>query len=95
MTHEEAIHALDTLVEAYGVAIRAIRAQINVKGVEIDTVKSAKLDRSQWNGCGWCKRFQGKFDETKEDLYCRFCGRPLTEESWAELERRINDGTAD
>ena len=29
--------------------------------------------------------------------YCPFCGRPLTEESWAELERRIggNDGTAD
>lgn len=29
--------------------------------------------------------------------YCHHCGRPLTEESWAELERRIggNDGTTD
>lgn len=24
--------------------------------------------------------------------YCPFCGRPLTEEAWAELERRINGG---
>lgn len=59
-----------------------------------DTLRT-KLDRSRWEGCGWCKRFQGKFDETKEDLYCRFCGRPITEEAWAELERRINDGTTD
>lgn len=29
--------------------------------------------------------------------YCPFCGRPLTEEAWAELEAKIggNDGTAD
>lgn len=52
----------------------------------------AKLDRSRWEGCGWCKRFQGKFDETKADRYCRFCGRPLTEEVWAEMERRVSDG---
>lgn len=23
--------------------------------------------------------------------YCPFCGRPLTEEAWAELERRIGE----
>lgn len=28
-------------------------------------------------------------------MFCPFCGRPLTEEAWAELERRINGGTAD
>lgn len=27
--------------------------------------------------------------------YCPFCGRPLTEEAWAELERRVNGGTTD
>lgn len=27
--------------------------------------------------------------------FCHTCGRPLTEEAWEELERRINDGTAD
>lgn len=30
-----------------------------------------------------------------ESRFCPICGRPLTEETWAELERRINDGAAD
>lgn len=32
-----------------------------------------------------------------EHRFCPMCGRPLTEEAWAELERRIggNDGTDD
>lgn len=25
--------------------------------------------------------------------FCPYCGRPITDEAWAELERRINDGT--
>lgn len=28
-------------------------------------------------------------------LYCPRCGRPLTEEAWAELVRRINGGKTD
>lgn len=33
-------------------------------------------------------------DLTFEQIkYCPFCGRPLTEEAWAELERRITDET--
>jgi len=31
----------------------------------------------------------------KPNNFCQSCGRPLTEEAWAELERRINDGTTD
>lgn len=27
--------------------------------------------------------------------YCPFCGKPLTEEAWVELERRINGGKTD
>lgn len=27
--------------------------------------------------------------------YCPMCGRPLTKEAWAELERRINGGAVD
>lgn len=27
--------------------------------------------------------------------YCPFCGRPLTEEALAELERKMNNGTTD
>lgn len=28
-------------------------------------------------------------------MFCPFCGRPLTEEAWAELEGRINGGATD
>lgn len=34
------------------------------------------------------------FSRYKILKFCPFCGRPLTEEAWAELERRINSGTA-
>ena len=30
-----------------------------------------------------------KFGWVKEPEYCPICGRPLTEEAWAELERKI------
>ena len=86
MNNEEVIHALDTLVEAYGIEIRALRAQRDVNRVEIDTVKHAKLDRSRWRweGCETCKG--GRY---RRGEYCPGCGKPLTEEAWAELERRI------
>ena len=48
----------------------------------------AKLDRSRWEGCRFCIGFWNYG-------FCPECGRPLTEEAWAELERRINGGTAD
>ena len=91
MTNEEAIHALDTLVEAYGIAIRALHAQKDSNLVEIDQVKPAKLDRSRWEGCEYCKNM------SILKGFCYSCGRPLTEEAWAELERKIggNDGTTD
>lgn len=91
MTREEAIQSLSMLRifdapdlnEAVKMAVSAIRSQQT----------TAKMDRSRWDGCGWCRRFQGKFDETKADRYCKLCGRPLTGEAWAELERRINNGS--
>ena len=33
--------------------------------------------------------------EYKATNFCPVCGHPLTEEAWAELERRINGGTTD
>lgn len=52
-----------------------------------------KLDRSRWEGCEYCK------DIPKSILkgFCYACGRPLTEEAWAELEQRIggNDEKTD
>lgn len=91
MNREEAIKHLDIirvfdapkLNEALKMAIEALRAQQT----------SAKLDRSRWEGCDCCTAGDSEFryllDKWGEDDYCPRCGRPLTEEAWAELERRI------
>lgn len=55
----------------------------------------AKLDRSRWEGCKDCKRQWGVLHdrtsrfEIRRKMFCGSCGRPLTEEAWAELERRM------
>lgn len=46
---------------------------------------SGKLDRSRWEGCRYCKDIPTSILKG----FCYACGRPLTEEAWAELERRI------
>lgn len=61
------------------------------------------LDRRQWEGCPDCRREWGVLDgrtnrfEMREQIFCGSCGRPLTDQAWAELERRIggNDGKTD
>lgn len=43
------------------------------------------LDRSLWKGCPYCKDIPASILKG----FCYACGRPLTEEAWAEMERRI------
>lgn len=62
------------------------------------------LDRSRWEGCEFCletlKRYPWVTAESilersmmfKTPNYCPFCGKPLKEEYWVGLERRINGG---
>lgn len=58
----------------------------------------AHIDRSKWEECDLCSLPDGKtasrliLAETcnGEAKYCPSCGRPLTEEAWAELERRLS-----
>lgn len=101
MTNEDAIRSIERhmiahrmgkyphilIKEALEMAITALRAQKT----------PAKLDRSRWEGCKLCDEptIVG-FTTYCGYQYCKNCGRPLTEESWAELKRRIggNDGTA-
>ena len=50
--------------------------------------QTAHIDRDAWELCMWCtlnRQFQ-------ENRYCQACGRPLTDEAWAELERRVFGG---
>ena len=42
-----------------------------------------RIDREKWEPCMWCV-LNGQFGLNN---YCSSCGRPLTEEAWAELER--------
>lgn len=51
----------------------------------------ASLDRRRWEGCEYCKDIPASILKG----FCYACGRPLTDEAWAELERRINDETTD
>lgn len=110
MTREEAIkfaHYAPQLSqepevrEFYRMCERSLRAQ----------QAAAKLDRSRWEGCEWCKQrycdncfWQIKMKDSSKCgrcidksewsplvSYCSNCGMPLTEEAWAELERRINE----
>lgn len=64
-------------------AIQALRAQ------------QTPLDRSRWEGCNYCNEYGVVLAAFDGWSYCNCCGRPLTKEAWAELERRINGGTAD
>lgn len=97
MTREEAAEILDgrnivdraAYLEALEVAAKALCESAALRAQQAPT----KLDRSRWKGCEYCR------DIPKSILkgFCFSCGRPLTEEAWAELERRIggNDGTYD
>ena len=96
MTREEAIQHLEAArkypityseqeQEAYEMAFAALRAQ------------PAKLDRSWWERCKFCKtKIRVRIIDITKNLrlelpcwFCPACGRPLTDEAWAELERRI------
>lgn len=62
----------------------------------------ARIDREAWTGCTCntkskscctCVSLRCQFcigeSEYKRGKYCSACGRPLTEEAWAELEKRV------
>lgn len=55
----------------------------------------AKLDRSRWDGCEVCLTIGAPENWEDGIKFCPRCGIPLTEEAWAELERRINSGAVD
>lgn len=46
--------------------------------------QTAHIDREKWDMCMFCEPNRLLMGYT----YCSSCGRPLTEEAWAELERR-------
>ena len=56
----------------------------------------AHIDREAWKECPWCKSEYTVIDDDfgqpvhpNTIKFCWNCGRPLTEEAWDELEKRI------
>lgn len=84
-------HDAQTLLEAAELLERSNAQRISVN-----------LDRNQWGRCYICKDaiyldgdicVSGTYHIRPDFFeYCPNCGRPLTEEAWAELERKITDG---
>lgn len=75
----------------------AIKTNISKKCKRASAIRArqapAKLDRSRWEGCDYCENQKiGEVMITNRRKYCSICGRPITEEAWAELERRIGGG---
>lgn len=90
MTNEEAIRVLETDCHSPfpftpGELDKACRMGADALRAQ---KTPAKLDRIRWEGCCLCAGFWNY-------NFCPECGRPITEDAWAELERRINGGTID
>lgn len=56
----------------------------------------AHIDREAWKKCPWCKSEYTVIDDDFGQpvhpnmiKFCWNCGRPLTPEAWAELEKRL------
>lgn len=99
MTREEAAEILDGRnIVPMPVYLKALEeaAQVLVESQSLARKAPAKLDRSRWEGCWSCNNQKIRELGLRHGReYCPCCGRPLTEKAWAELERRINDGTVD
>lgn len=93
----ESPHTSDDLDEACRIAVSALcdqRAKI-----ELDRSRWEECDRCK-KSCQNCADLRNCCHSMPKDLacwkgiagrmaYCSWCGRPLTEEAWAELERRM------
>lgn len=54
-------------------------------GVKAYAYPPAHIDREAWEPCGLCEKQRKVFNEE----FCGECGRPLTEEAWEKLEKRV------
>lgn len=79
---------------------------IQARKMKVYAVEPHRLDREAWEKCDVCKRADGAITATysTEDMqgftitnhrlqakYCPECGRPLTDEAWKMLEKRIEN----
>lgn len=66
-----------------------------VRKQQVQLMKVPVIDRSKWNPCKYCE--DGIYSDFAYDYamgedtgnYCKYCGRPMTEQAWQELERKV------
>ena len=67
--------------------------ELQEDGINAYAYPPAHIDREAWEPCELCEKQRKVFNEN----FCGECGRPLTKEAWAELEKRlrrsVEDGT--
>lgn len=73
------------------------RIELDKQRPAVEVALAALQEREEWKPCWLCSISSGEpakhliLPETcnNEAKYCPECGRPLTEEAWAELEKRL------
>lgn len=112
MTREEAIKALNLMEHVESIAsvyepgerreditVRKLKKACRMASEALRTQQAhTKLDRRRWEGCWSCNNQKVRNLGLRHGReYCPCCGKPLTGQAWAELERKVgrNDGTAD
>lgn len=93
------------LKEACRMGASALRAQ--QEPVKLDRSRWEGCSECSKPWCITCVRYDSRstgtpcttscigYSKHESVKFCKNCGRPLTEEAWAELERRINGRTTD
>ena len=104
MTREEAIElkaAVGRLMYSSNKDVRDYNALIDFIESALRPVSRERVEKV-WPGCEACKNaglaigevqfygpFEGSIDVSGNMQYCPSCGRPLTEQAWDELEKRL------
>ena len=74
---------------------------IESRGMKVYEIDPPRLNREAWEPCDFCKTELDKYpyilacddysesNTVYESGFCPLCGRPLLEEAWAMLEKRL------
>ena len=106
MTLQEAIETVENgelwdkcIIPGDNDAVLKFHKALDIMIAELQAKREpVKLDRDGWakcDGCELCKSDYAVYHIFPHYKFCPMCGRPLTEDAWVELERRINCGTTD
>jgi uncharacterized paraquat-inducible protein A len=63
---------------------------MTIESRPIDAKTLSDIDREKWEPCLNCQDIEKLAKHIKcWPSYCPACGRPLTDQAWAELEKRL------